>query len=391
MRVLHVTAGMTADQGGPPRAVEALCGSLARRGLECTVYAPAPRPVAGEMLKPEGTELRFFPRGRLDRYWPGYSPAMARALKKEIRQYDIVHIHELWHYPHYAAASVAGRVGVPYVASPHGTMAQGAIAQKRLKKLAYSALVQKRLLEGAAAVHAMTIAEAEDAERYLRNARVSVIPFGVDIEALSDLAPPGVFERNHPQIAGKRVVLFMGRLNAVKGLDILIPAFTRLAAAREDLFLVIAGPDDGYGEETAKRVRESGQADRIILAGILEGEERLAALARANVFVLPSYGEGFSVAILEALAAGCPVVITHGCNFPEVADTGAGMVVNPEVKEVSEALGRVLDDAELARRMSGAAKDLIREKYDQELIAANFVCMYRTLCQGSDESVAPGR
>jgi len=175
------------------------------------------------------------------------------------------------------------------------------------------------------------------------------------------------------------VVLFMGRLDAVKGLDILIPAFARASGSRDDLFLVIAGPDRGYGTEAARLIRKAGLSHRSAMVGTLHGDHRLAALARADVFVLPSYSEGFSVAVLEALATGCPVVITQECNFPEVAAAGAGLVVEPETGQVADALARILDRPELAHQMRANARALIEERYTWDRIAALFADMYRSI------------
>ena len=383
MRVLYVMAGLAIESGGPPRVVASLTKPLGRLGVECTVYAPAPRSDTDNLVWPEAADVRLFPRGRLARLWPGHSPQMARELRASVGRFDIVHIHELWHYPHYAAARASQRAGRPYVVSPLGTVGPRALRQKAWKKRPYSALVQRRLLRASAAVHAMTPVEAADARCFQPpSSRVAVIPLGVDPGAFSALPPREVFERAHPETAGKQVVLFMGRLNAVKGLDILVPAFARAARGRDDLLLVIAGPDDGYQAQTARLIRDAGLSGKAALVGALHGDDRLAALARADVFVLPSYSEGFSVAVLEALAAGCPVVITHNCNFPEVAAAGAGLVVEPDAGQVADALSRILDHPELAREMSLRARALIEEHYTWDRIAALFVDLYESVLAG---------
>ncbi len=379
MRVLHVTVGLAIKSGGPPRVVASLMAPLSRLGVECTIFAPASGSDAGELLRPEAADVKLFPCGRLARLWPGYSPEMVRELRATVRGFDVVHIHELWHHPHYAAAVTARRARVPYIVSPHGTVGPRALRHKAWKKRVYAAVVQRRLLRAAAVVHVMTPVEAVDADRFRVGARLVEIPLGVDLSEFSNLPARGVFERAHPETAGKRVVLFMGRLNAVKGLDILIPAFARAASGRDDLFLVIAGPDRGYGTEVARLIRDAGLAHRSAMVGTLNGDARLAALARADVFVLPSYSEGFSVAVLEALAAGRPVVITHNCNFPEVAACGAGFVVDPEVGQVSDALASILDQPELASQMGARARALIKKAYTWERMACQFVEMYRSI------------
>ena len=386
MRVLHVIADMTAAWGGPPRAVAALTGALTRHGVECTVYAPTPKPDADGIAWPDTVEVRKFPTGRLAGIWPGHSPRMARELRACVREFDVVHIHELWHHPHYAAATSSRRARVPCVVSPHGTLAPRALGHRAWKKRIYAAAVQRRLLHECAALHAMTEVEQADARRFRVGARVTVIPWGVDP---GDCSPPPAreaFEAGHPEVTGKRVVLFMGRLDAVKGLDVLVPAFARAAADRPDLFLVIAGPDHGYRVRTARLIRRAGLSARAAMVGPLSGDERLAALTRADVFVLPSYSEGFSVAVLEALAVGCPAVITHNCNFPEVAVTGAGLVVEPRVDQVADAVARILTEPGLAQRMSARARALIEERYTWDRITGRFVDLYESVSAGRNAS-----
>jgi len=384
VRVLHVTAGLAIESGGPPRVVASLMAPLSRLGIECTVFAPAPRPDAGQLVRPEAADVRLFPPGWLARVWPGHSPQMARELRASVGRFDVVHIHEVWHHPHYAAAVASRRARVPYIISPHGTLAPRALGHKAWKKRVYTAAVQRRLLQGSGVVHAMTEVETQEVRRFRIAAPVAVIPWGIDADKFAALPPPGVFERQHPSVVGKRVVLFMGRLSAVKGLDVLVPAFARAASGRDDLFLVIAGPESGYGTEVTRLIREAGLSHRSAMVGTLHGEDRLAALAAADVFVLPSYSEGFSVAVLEALAAGRPVVITHNCNFPEVAACGAGFVVDPEVGQVGDALASILDQPELASQMGARARTLVEEGYTWDRVAGLFVEMYRSVLAGAE-------
>jgi glycosyltransferase involved in cell wall biosynthesis len=152
-------------------------------------------------------------------------------------------------------------------------------------------------------------------------------------------------------------VLFLGRLHARKGVDVLARAFR---AVDGEVRLVIAGPDEGM---LATLCALAADDPRIVLTGFLEGEARLAALAAADVFALPATGEGLSMAALEAMAAGLPLVLSPGCYLPEAAEAGAGVIVAAEVEPLTTALRQLLGDAALRARMGAAARVLARERF----------------------------
>ena len=389
MRVLHVTGGLAIESGGPPRVVASLMAPLSRLGVECTVFSPASRSDAGELVWPEAADVKLFPRGRLARWWPGHSPQMARELRETVHGFDVVHIHELWHHPHYAAAAAARRARVPYIVSPHGELEPWALSHRGLKKGIYLNLVQRRVFAGASLVHALTTTEEEQVRSIGVDRRVAVVPNGIDIAPYARLNGGEEFRRAYGIPQDARVALFLGRLHRKKGLDILAEAFGEMVAHRRSSlagpFLVIAGPDEeGLTDGMQTTLRRHGALDRVRFTGMLTGDDRLAALAAADVFVLPSYSEGFSVAVLEALAAGRPVVITHNCNFPQVAACGAGFVVDPEVGQVSDALASILDQPELASQMGARARALVEESYGWDRVAGLFAEMYRSVLGGAE-------
>ena len=132
-----------------------------------------------------------------------------------------------------------------------------------------------------------------------------------------------------------------------RGLDLLVPAFARLA--QKDTMLVIAGPDnDGYGDKVRQMVAENKLEDRVIFAGMLYGADRVAALADADLFCLPSYQENFGIAVVEALAAGTPAIISDQVNlFADVLEAEVGGAVPCKVEPLVAELDRWLGDGEL--------------------------------------------
>ena len=171
-----------------------------------------------------------------------------------------------------------------------------------------------------------------------------VIPNGVNLEEFEPPPDPAIFRRQLPALGDRPYILFLSRLHYKKGLDFLADAFRIVAATRADVQLVVAGPDDGAQTEFERRIAGAGLSDRVHVPGPIYGPEKLSAVAGAACFVLPSRQEGFSVAILEALACGTPAVVSEECHFPEVAEVEAGEVVPLDAVAVAAALNRVLAD-----------------------------------------------
>jgi glycosyltransferase involved in cell wall biosynthesis len=167
-------------------------------------------------------------------------------------------------------------------------------------------------------------------------------------------------------------------LHIKKGLDILATAFRILASKRQDIDLVIAGPDDGAQADFERRIAEARLSHRVHLVGSLHAREKWTALRDATCFCLPSRQEGFSVAILESLASRTPVVVSEACHFPEVATVGAGEVVELDATALASALERVLSDATGRRRMGDAGRHLVEERFTWRRAAEKSIQDYQS-------------
>jgi glycosyltransferase involved in cell wall biosynthesis len=308
---------------------------------------------------------------------------MRQELERVVGQFDAVHIHELWHYPNYAAARASQQNNVPYLISPLGTFAPTALSKGRLKKRLYSALVDRGLSNKAAAFHAMTDHEARDTAAGTSGVSVEIVPIGVDPAEFASKPGPEEFERLYPEVRDKHVVLFLGRLNRIKGLDILIEGFGRAARGRDDLHLIVAGPDGGYEHVAREMVKAESLESKVSFTGPIYGETKLAALSRADVFALTSYGEGFSVALLEALAASLPLVISKECHFPEVAVSGAGLEIDLDPQEFAMALTQVVGDSSLLANMRSNAHAMATGPYSWDTVGVAFKEVYERISASS--------
>ncbi len=183
----------------------------------------------------------------------------------------------------------------------------------------------------------------------------------------------------HPEIGGRRIVLFLSRLNFKKGLDLLVPAFAEASRSVNDLHLVIAGPDDGMRQQTERMIAEARIGGRVTLLGMLDHAQKLAVFRDAAMFVLPSYSENFGIAVVEAMACGLPVAISDKVNiWREVQEAGAGLVAPTTVTEVTQQivqLARTNDTAAMGAR----GRTLVAQRFAWDKIAQDLESVYRSL------------
>jgi len=381
MKILHVAISLTPESGGPTTAVTGLTEALAKQGLDISLFAPTQRKDAKKVIPPKGVSLSLFEQGVLARRWPGYSLGITKALTREINDFDLIHIHELWGYPHFAAYHTAKNHGKPYIVSVHGGLHPWAINHKALKKAVYSALVQRRILRRAAALHALSHEEAKHIKAFGIENRTAIIPNAIDLKEYRSIPTRRDLEQLYPQIAGKQVVLFLGRIHPIKGLDVLANAFGQIARHRNELRLLVVGPDsEGYKNNVVKILQSYGVLDQVIFTGMLTERKKLAALGGADIFVHPAYSEGFSMAILEALASRLPAIITRQCgNFPEIADANAGIIIEPESNQLAAALEQLLDNPGLRQEMGDRGWQLINRKFGWSTVANQMRDLYASV------------
>ena len=383
LKVLHVPRTLDDDAGGPPMVVQGICTALREQGVQCEVATTHGSRTHGKPVQLPGIAVHSFPASPLASVWNGHAQGLWRFLQRNASRFDLIHIHEPWHYSSCAAYVAAQRAGVPLMVSIHGAMMAGALRRKRQRKFLYLNLVQRRMLNAMGAVHTLAPAETQALSALGVRCPFFQAPNGVSREMLRalDAAPVSPLIERHPQLAGRRVILFLGRIIARKGLIPLAEAFIALARRHPDAMLLVAGePQDDTAAQARAALHRAGLRQRAVFAGMLTGADKLAALRLADIFALPSQFEGFSAAILEALAARLPVVISAGCNFPEVAEHQAGCIAPTTPEALAGTLDTLLGDASLRARMGANGRRMIEQHYTWSTISAAFAQRYREIC-----------
>lgn len=388
MKVLQVVPSLAPEWGGPVKVVNELAGALEVIGVSSEIISAQGRRVGNPETVTNDIPIHLFETGPIASLWTAHTPGLKKTLARKIPDFDLVHIQELWHYPGYIASKIARSRNVPYIVTIHGELNEWNLQQKRLKKQIYMTAIQRGILQKSAALHAITQAESNRIRQLEIETPVAMIPNGTHTEEFENLPDRSQFVSRYPELENRLIVLFLGRIQQKKGLDILAQAFGNLVRTRDDVRLVVAGPDEDNTLTEVKTILKShGALEKAVFPGMLTGEQKLEALSAADIFALTSYSEGFSVALLEALSAGLPLVITDECNFPEVGDSRAGFVVRPNDSETASALMSLLDSADLRREMSENARRLVRSNYTWERIAEKMFTLYENVIAGNFRAI----
>jgi glycosyltransferase involved in cell wall biosynthesis len=376
MKILHVvpTYYPATRYGGPIRSVHGLASAQASQGHDIHVYTtnadgkgvlpvPLDRPT-----RLDGVNVWYFATSLGRRvYW---SPKMREALALNITNFDILHLHSVFLWPTLAAARAARRAKVPYVLSPRGMLVGDLIRRKSsLAKRAWITLFERRNIERAAAVHLTSEVEASELSAFgFPHTRLAVVANGVEMPR--DISSNGVNARE----THRPYVLFLGRLNWKKGLDRLIPAMKEVANAD----LLIAGNDEeNYQPELEALTRRYSVVDRVRFLGSIDDNEKWALLASARILVLPSYSENFGNAVLEAMAAGCPVIVTPEVGIARIVqEAGCGVVVAGDPANLGLEMKRLLDDDSLRRDMGKAGRCAVQMRYSWKTIGKQMLDLY---------------
>jgi glycosyltransferase involved in cell wall biosynthesis len=373
VRVLQVTSYFAPAwaYGGPPRVMTDFAAGLVARGHEVTVFTTdvldgneRARPLHEDL---GGVRVERFPNlsnslaWRTKKYLP---PGLVSAAARRVSDFDVVHATDARTLATATAYLAARRARVPFVLSAHGSLPGSAGLRGAVKDVYDRALVRP-MLERAAVLLAQTAHE----ERLYRAAgggdkAIRLLPLPIDLSAVPGTFEPGFLRARAGFAPDVPVVLFLGRIHYLKGLDILAEAMRPLLDAGEAA-LAVVGRDDGSWDEIAARHAGPIAAGSFRFLGPLYGGERFHAYADADVFALtPRHWEETSVAALEAGACGTALVLTEQTDIPGLAASGGGIVTTCTPDAVRAALRTALARPE----MGPEAKRLIRSQHDRSVV-----------------------
>jgi glycosyltransferase involved in cell wall biosynthesis len=381
LKILHVIPTLDPRAGGPPLICSHIAAAQAVLGHEVHIMTYRSRPDGLKRIIADNRQHGF---ERVTQHLLPFITWRERVLGNDalvcarglVPQVDAIHIHGIWEPQLIHTAAIARKLDKPYLVLLHGMLLPWSMRRGVWKKRFVLTIGTKKMLNRG--ILQFGSGDEELAARRLGFTNPGVIiPNGTSPEEMADLPLLGTIRKLQPGLGDDPYVLFLGRLHEQKGVDLLLNAFAIIIQKVPSAKLLIAGPDYGRSDEIKSQMNLAGLQGRLLLVGPLYGQEKLAALRDANCFCLPSRHEGFSLAVLEALACGVPVVISPECHFPEVAQSGAGLIPPLEPAAIAEALRTMLEDKEFRDRAAYAAKELVATRYTWLSVAKQIVDAYR--------------
>jgi glycosyltransferase involved in cell wall biosynthesis len=383
-------------RGGPSKAVVDMVHGLTRAGVEVHVATtdddglghldvPLGRPVVSD-----GVTFWYFRRD-INLYTISWS--LGHWLAKNIRHYDLVHVHALFRFVPTVAAWYAQRNGVPYCILPHGLLRAYGMQRRRryLKRFSYY-LIESKILNQASFVQCTSQEELIELRALGIRSPIHAIPLGLDIAALTNIGHfRGAFRRKYNLTSDKCLFLLLARLDPIKGLAFLLPAFARVKERSPDALLVLAGGGPPrYESHLRTMVAQLGIENSVIWAGFLEGTDKQAALADADILVLPSFSESFGVSAVESMACGLPVIVSDQVAIhQEVAEAKAGLVVPCQAEALAKAMSRLAGDPELRRELGANGCRLVQQRFSLDVATTRLIEIYAaTIQRASQRSTA---
>ena len=367
MRVLHVITGLWKDTGGPSEVIPAICTAMTDAGADVTLAT-----LAGDSAQSvddaatHGVRVLKVPPSFRHTIW--YSSALHRRIQQLASEHDIVHIHGIWQFPDWAAAAAARRAGVPYVITPHGSLQPARLRKSSLKKRISAVLADRAMLNQASCLHATAADEAAAFRLYGYRGPIAMIPNGItpagSIEPDRAALLEAAFRRDFPETQGRRLLLFLSRIEPIKGVTTLARAWAECARQFPDWHLVVVGPDErSHLQEVLAILRDGGVLDRTTITGPLYGDRKTAAYLASELFVLPTISENFGLVIGEALSHRVPVITTTGAPWSGIVEHECGWWVEPSQHALADTLRDALPlpRAELAGRGERGAAWIARD------------------------------
>jgi glycosyltransferase involved in cell wall biosynthesis len=373
MKILNVDMTLNAVLGGG--TTERTCQMsryLADTGCQCSILTTdcglTQERVQNDL---KGVEVIALPC--LNRRF--YIPFITRRrLDDIISQVDVIHLMGHWTLLNAMVYWSARRLGKPYVVCPAGALP--IYGRSKIIKQLYNAIVGKCIMRNAARLIAVTHDEVKQFLAYgADERRIVVIPNGInesDYECVDDASFRSKFK-----LTGRPFILFVGRLNHIKGPDILLEAFSNVAEKLQKYDLVFAGPDSGMLQELQHIVRQQSLENKVHFLGFLGGKDKSMAYHAADLLVIPSRSEAMSIVVLEAGISGTPVLLTDQCGF-QTGDTVDGIWTVPAtVKGIQQGLMSILGNQDRSLNERGSVlKEFINKHYAWKALISRYIDLY---------------
>jgi glycosyltransferase involved in cell wall biosynthesis len=384
--------------GGPVRVAYELNRRLVERGHDVLIYTTdaldsSDRSTAG-LQTVDGVKVRRFPNLSNQMAWNRLFVPMGfgRGLAELMRNFDVIHLHEFRTLQNVWALPGLRKHKLPYIVMPQGGLPPE--LGRTFIKYFYDAFYGRPLLRRASRLHALTEMERQ---QYLGlglpESRIIIIPNGIDVTTFDLEVDVAAWKRRYDIPEGRPVVLFLARLNRIKGPEFLVAAFAEVLKQEPDALLVLAGPDDGVQGEIEAQIDELGIRHAVRFTGYISGEEDKAAAYRAaDVYVLPSRYEILGITVLESLLNSTPTITTNRCGLAlQLDQDGVAEVVHfGDVEALAGRILAVLRDPEPFKAQARQGREYVIQHFNWDTLTDRWVKVYRQ-CIAEAESEGHSR
>ncbi len=296
-------------------------------------------------------------------------------IKEDIKQFDIIHLHGYPHFLNIIVAYYANKYDVPYVIQTHGALAM--TFNKNYFHTLFSRLFGFRILKSAKKTIALNETEKQMYKKMgVDNKKIEIVPNGIDLLDYKYLPKRGEFRKRYGLKNSEKIILYLGRLNVLKGIDMLIHTFKDVHDKIPDSKLILIGPDDGYKKQLTHLIRSMFLENDIILTGYISEEEKKMALIDADIFVTPRFS-GFPVTFVESCACGTPIITSYNDDYLDWIDNKVGFVVGYEKKQFEESIYKLITNVNIQRRFIDNCSNIINYKLNWEKISEQIISIYK--------------
>ena len=365
MRILQIFNFFSLPHGGGTVAViYQLSRALTQRGHEVTIYTSDFELDQDYINSLLGIRVHPF-HCWLNLLGLYIIPDMVKEAKRKLKDFDIIHLHCHRSFQNIMIHHYAKKYGIPYVLDAHGSTPR---AGKRRLKWLFDVTFGYKILRDASRVIAETeVGVKEYNELGVKQDKICLITPPFTTEVFSHLPPPGIFRHKH-NIKEKHIILFLGRIHWIKGIDFLVESFYELIQDRNDVILVVVGPDDGYKSTLEKLIDKLNLIDKVLFTGFLSGDDMLSALVDADLLVQTSRYEQGAWAPFEAILCNTPIIVSSNSGAGEdVRKIDAGYLVEwGNKKELKDAMQNILFAPAEAMNKTQKAKEYIVSNLSME-------------------------
>lgn len=367
MRLLHTVGSIDSDHSGVAVCVKNLARSQAKLGVKPHIYAMAePLPV-----EDQGVVTRRFSPGLFNNelmFKLGWSRVLSKAIN--VDQFPLIHTHGLW-----LGLNSYQSKGAKFVISPHGMLSSVALEFSQFKKAFALAVYQRRALNSAHLLMASAPSEYNDIRSFGLRQPIAIIPHGIDVAAVRKINPA----------SDSYVALSLGRIHPKKGLINLVKAWSHVTERYPNWILKIVGPDENNHTQELTGLVQSLKLKRVEILPAVYGNEKVALMEAASLFVLPSFSENFALTVAESLALGVPVIATNVTPWEGLELENCGWWIDVGINPLAETLNTAMALPKISREELGQrGQNWMLRDFTWQNAASQYVQVYRWLIQGGE-------